>query len=174
VVTETAKETAMIAFTRPLAIAAGTLTAAGAALAVTLAAHGGAAPAPQQGSHPATTVVSGQQARPGTAANQAGTSGSSNGGSGSGKGGTGTNGTGTGGTGTGGTGGTNGTGGTGSGGSGGGVTSICQLNPSVCVNVQRLPVALPITDPPVSPSPSPSLPPPTYCQLHSTLTICHP
>ncbi len=160
----------MITFTRPLAIAAGTLTAAGAALAVTLAAHGGAAPAQQPGSHPATTTVSGQQARPGTDANPAGTSGSSDGGSGSGNGGTGTGGTGTNGTG----GGTNGTGGTGSGGSGGGVTSICQQDPSVCANVQRAPVALPITDPPVSPSPSPSLPPPTYCQLHPTLTICRP
>jgi len=166
----------MITFTRPLAIAAGTLTAAGAALAVTLAAHGGAAPAQQPGSHPATTAVTGHQAGP---ANQAATSGSpGNGGSGSGTGGTGTDGTGstgTGGTGTNGTGGgTNGTGGTGSGGGGGGVTSICQRDPSLCANVQRVPVALPIIDPPASPSPSPSLPPPTYCQLHPTVTICRP
>lgn len=164
----------MIAFTRPLAIAAGTLTAAGAALAVTLAAHGSAAPAQQPGSYPATTAVSG------TSANPAGTSGSSgNDASGSGNNGTGTNGTGstgTGGTGPNGTGGgTNGTGGTGSGGSGGGgVKSICQVNPSICTNVLRVPVALPITDPSASPSPSPSLPPPTYCLLHSTLPICRP
>lgn len=164
----------MITFTRPLAVAAGTLTAAGAALAVTLAAHGVATPAQQPGSHTATTAVSGQQAGPG-----AGTSGSpGSSGSGSGIGGTGTNGTGrtgTGGTGTNGAGGgTNGTGGTGSGGGGGGVTSICQQDPSVCANVQRVPVALPIANPPVSPSPSPSLPPPTYCQLHPTFTICRP